>query len=98
MISLYKENEEKYENILQYIRKNNEMTKELKQEIIKVAERYRICIYAMEEQQVIEEIGKCQEEKNVLPLKKHLHEVIFGNSKNTETYESEKEYEYESIY
>ena len=98
MISLYKENREKYENVLQYIRKNTKLSKELKQEIIKVAERYRLCIYAMEKQQIIAEIEKCQEKKDVLPLKKHLHEVIFGNSKDTEVYESEKEYEYESIY
>ncbi len=98
MISLYKENRGKYENVLQYIRKNTKLSKELKQEIIKVAERYRLCIYTMEKQQIIAEIEKCQEKKDVLSLRKHLHEVIFGNSKDTEVYESEKEYEYESIY
>ena len=98
MISLYEENKKKYENVIQYIRQNNNLTKELKQEIIEVTEKYRICIYAMEKQQIIQEIDRCQEKENVLPLKKYLHEIIFGNSKDTESYETEKDYEYEEIY
>ena len=97
MISFYKENKEKYNETLQYIEENTRLKKELKKEIIKVVEKYRICMYAMEKEKIIGKIDRCLENNSVLPLKRYLHELMFGNSRDTEVCEWENEYEEEEF-
>ena len=98
MIGLYKENKKKYEKILEYIKQNTDLPKELKQELNEVAEKYRICIYTLEKEEIIEEIEKCKKAGNALPLKENLHKAIFGNVRDSEVFEWEDEYEHERVY
>ena len=87
MISKYKENEKKYQLLLQYTN-DCKLTKELEKKVLGTLGKYKMCVYGMELNKIEELIQECKERDSEKPLQKELHSVIFGSHDCTEYMDS----------
>ena len=79
MISRYEQNKQKYQSLVEYTISQSNIEEDIKKEILKVMEKYRLAIGWMEVEEVEGLIEKCVTEGSSNPLKKELHCLVTGN-------------------
>ena len=82
MIERYKDNKQKYEEIIDYIKNNSDISNDLKKDISEVVEKYRALIFGSEQQEIQEIydlIDECIRDGSKRKLQRTLHSWIFGN-------------------
>ena len=93
MIQRYKENQQKYEAIVDYIENHSNITENLKKDILYVVEKYRSIVFVSEKQEIIDLIDVCIREGSKRKLQRSLHSVIFGNSRDKDIADVRADYE-----
>ena len=83
MIHTYKQNEKKYQLLLQYT-KDCKLPEKLRNEVLGTLEKYKICVYGIESKRIKELIQECKTSDSAKPMQKELHSVIFGTSPHVE--------------
>ena len=78
MIGRYKDNQQKYEELLDYIENHSNMSEELKNDILNTIKRYKTLVFCLEQQEVYDLIDKSIEKDNKRILEKELHSMISG--------------------
>ena len=91
MISNYERNQQKYKEVIQYTNTHENLSQELKKDMLKIREKYRICISCMEENEIYDLIEQCVIKQNHRPLKNELYATIFGTVPSREDDDTEKE-------
>ena len=87
MISGYKANNQKYQNIMHKVN-NLDIKEELKKKIRGVLERYKISISCMEETEVDALVEKCIEAKSSIPMQSELCYILTGRRKSLDDNDS----------
>ena len=80
MISRYEQNKQKYQSLVEYTKNQPNIEEDIKKEILKVMEKYKMAIGWMEVEEVEELIEKCVTEGSSNPLKKELLGIVTGGN------------------
>ena len=94
MIGRYKDNQQKYQEILDYIENHSNMSEELKNDILNTIRRYKTLIFCLDEQEVCDLIDTSIKSGNKRPLEKELQSMISGKVVDHDVSEYEAEYEH----
>ena len=86
----YEQNKQKYQNLVDYTINQPKLEEDMKKEILKLMEKYRLAIAWMEVKEVEELIERCITEGNSRPLKKELHCIVTGNSYSVDDSDDKK--------
>ena len=90
---LYKKLRKHYEEMVKYTNSVHDISKEIKDEILSIMEKYRVTVGWMEDNEFKELLQECIKEKSSRPMQKGLHRWEFGaqdNNREDGLYNSDK--------
>ena len=82
MISKYKDNMQKYNEIIDYINSHPNMPEDLRKEILNLIQKFKVMIFCAGEKETYDLIDLSIKEGNTESLKKHLDITTFGRKRD----------------
>ena len=94
MIDRYKNNQEKYNQIRDYIESHPNIEAELRTEILNIIGRYKTLIFCLDKQEVCDIVDKCATAGDKQILQREFSNMISGKvvDHDVSVYEAEREY------